>query len=230
MSKGVFITGTDTDAGKTIVACGILQGIADAGYSTAAVKPVAAGCEQTPDGLRNDDALALMSAMTAQMPYAQVNPIALEAAMAPHIAAEKSGKRLDVSRLTGYCRGVLMGSHDYVVIEGAGGWRVPVNPVQTLADLAKELRLPVVLVVGLKLGCINHALLSAEAIAADGLVLAGWVANTVDPDMACLEENVDSLRRRLAAPCLGLVPRLAQADAKSVAAHLNIEALLRQLG
>jgi dethiobiotin synthetase len=226
MAKTYFVTGTDTDAGKTVIACGLLQAFANDGLTTAAVKPVAAGCESTDEGLRNDDALALMSVATQKLPYAQVNPIALKPAIAPHIAATQINHRLSISRLAGFCRGVSIIKVDKVLIEGAGGWRVPVNERETLAELPKELNIPVILVVGMKLGCINHAILTAEAICNDGCVLAGWVANVVDQDMAELEANFSSLQSRIPAPCLGLVPYIPNITPADVAAKLTLNKLL----
>ncbi len=221
-SRHYFIAGTDTDVGKTLVACGILRAAANLGLTTLAVKPVAAGAEQTADGLRNSDAVLLMAAMTESLPYAQVNPVLLAPPIAPHIAAEQAGKRLSVSQLVGFCRGVMMRKADMVLIEGAGGWRVPLNQREMLSGLAIELQTPVILVVGMKLGCISHAVLTAEAIKADGLVIAGWVANKIDSDMACFDENLATLRQLLPAPCLGVVPNLAQPDATLVAEYLDI--------
>ncbi|WP_255558541.1 dethiobiotin synthase [Zhongshania aquimaris] len=207
-SRHFFITGTDTDVGKTLIGCGLLVAAANKGLRTLAVKPIAAGAESTPDGLRNQDAVMLMEAMTEKMSYQQVNPVLLEQPIAPHIAAEQVGRRVSVAQLAGLCRGALMQSADFVLIEGAGGWRVPLSGRELLSGLAVELQAPVVLVVGMKLGCISHALLTADAIKADGLRLAGWVANRIDPDMSCFEENVSTLKALLSAPCLGVVPYL----------------------
>ncbi len=220
-----FVTGTDTGVGKTCIAAGLLQAANHKGLTTAALKPVAAGCERTPDGLRNEDALLLQSVVNPPLDYEQINPVALEPAIAPHIAALEARRPLSSDRLAGYCRGVL-GQADFTVVEGAGGWRVPLNPAETLADLARQLNLPVILVVGVRLGCLNHALLTAEAIARDGLPLAGWVANVLDPDMPRLRENVDALGQRLRAPFLGWVPFLDTPDPDQVAKHLNLEPLL----
>lgn len=225
--KAFFITGTDTDAGKTLVTTGLLVAAKNLGLSTAALKPVAAGCEQTADGLRNSDALQLQAVMTKQFVYEQINPIALQAAIAPHIAAQQEKRSLSSDRLTGFCRSVL-NQADVTLVEGAGGWRVPINPRETMADLAKNLQLPVILVVGMRLGCLNHALLTFEAIVRDGLQVAGWVANCVDGDMPVLAENIDSLRVRLLVPCLGVVPHLAEPSAEQAAQAFD-ESLLRQL-
>ncbi|WP_111642730.1 dethiobiotin synthase [Marinimicrobium alkaliphilum] len=222
MSKRTyFVTGTDTGVGKTLVASALLYKAGQQGLSTAALKPVAAGCEDTPDGLRNDDALQLQAVINTPLTYEQINPVALAPAIAPHIAAQHAGKMLSVSRLAGYCRGVL-GQADFSLVEGAGGWRVPLNPTETLADLARELKLPVILVVGMRLGCLNHALLTAEAIRRDGLTLAGWVGSILEPDMPCLKENLGTLGLMLKAPCLGILPHLAPVSAENAAEYVEL--------
>lgn len=227
MPSSFFVTGTDTDCGKTLVSAALLRGFTEQGMSTAALKPVAAGCYEAEDGsLRNEDADALMAQCSAQLAYQQVNPITLREALSPHIAAEKAGKRISIGQLVGYCRGSMMGKHDVMLIEGAGGWRCPLNSLETLAALPKELNVPVVLVVGLKLGCLNHALLSAEAIARDGVRLAGWVANQIDPNMAEIEANIATLGARIGAPCLGYIPWLKEPDPALAAGHLNVKLLL----
>ena len=223
MSKTWFVAGTDTGVGKTAVSCALMAAAAASGLRTAAVKPVAAGCDN--EG-QNDDALCLMAGMTEELEYSQVNPIALEAAIAPHIAASLEGKTLQASRLVGLCRGVMLGKADFVLIEGAGGWRVPINPRETLADVAIQLRVGVILVVGMRLGCINHALLTAEAVRRDGLQLTGWVANQPGPRMARHEENLETLRQMLPAPLLGDVPFLQHWDATEAAKHLNLRSLI----
>ncbi len=223
-SRHFFVTGTDTDVGKTLVACGILKAAEARGLRTLAIKPVAAGAEHTAEGLRNQDAVMLMAAMTETLPYHQVNPVLLEPPIAPHIAAEQAGKRITVSQLAGLCRGAMMQAADLVLIEGAGGWRVPLNRHELLSGLAVELQAPVILVVGMKLGCINHALLTADAIRADGLRIAGWVANQIDPQMSCFDENLSSLKAMLGAPCLGVVPFLLGDEPKmnAAVAYLDI--------
>lgn len=214
--KQFFIAGTDTNVGKTLVAAGLLLVAKKQGLRTAALKPVAAGCEKTEAGLRNEDALMLQSVMTEPLVYEQINPIALHSAIAPHIAAQQEKRVLSADRIAGFCRGSLMQA-DFTLVEGAGGWRVPLNPRETMADLVRTLQLPVILVVGVRLGCINHALLTIEAIRNDGLALAGWVANCVDADMPVLQENIDSLRARIPAPCLGVVPWLSAPTPEQVA-------------
>jgi dethiobiotin synthetase len=224
MPRSWFVTGTDTEVGKTAVSAGLLLAARARGLSTAAVKPVAAGCDEQG---HNEDAQLLQSVMTAELDYQQVNPVAFQPAIAPHIAAAMAGKNPTASQLAGYCRAVTMGAHDFVLIEGAGGWRVPLNRRETLADLAVALQTPVILVVAMRLGCINHALLSAEAILGDGLPLAGWVANCVGPEMDSHADNVQSLRERLPAPLLGEVPFLSPLDLDQLASHLDISELLR---
>ncbi|AHG39156.1 dithiobiotin synthetase [Pseudomonas syringae CC1557] len=225
MSAAYFITGTDTDAGKTTVAAGLLHAARLAGLSTAAGKPVASGCVMTAQGLRNADALALQAECSVELDYDEVNPLALEPAIAPHLAAREAGVALTVESLLHPMRHILDKQADFTLIEGAGGWRVPLAGQGNLSDLAIALKLPVILVVGVRLGCINHAVLTAEAIARDGLHLAGWVANVIDGETSRLEENLATLVERLPAPCLGQVPRLSNASAENVAQYLDIAGL-----
>ncbi|NMZ59537.1 MULTISPECIES: dethiobiotin synthase [Pseudomonas] len=222
MSHAYFVTGTDTEIGKTTIAAGLLHAARQAGLSTAAAKPVASGCERSPEGLRNSDALALLGECSVPLAYEQVNPFAFEPAIAPHLAAREQGVKLTVEALKGPVRSVLEMGADFTLVEGAGGWRVPLAGEESLSDLAVALGLPVILVVGVRLGCINHAVLSAEAIQRDGLLLAGWVANIVDAQTSRLEENLATLAERLPAPCLGRVPRLASATPAAVSAHLDL--------
>ncbi len=205
--KAFFITGTDTHVGKTLVTGGLLIAAKQMGLSTAALKPVASGCDMTDAGLRNQDALILHANITQTLTYEQINPYAFAEPIAPHIAAQRAKRSVSVDRLVGFCRGVLS-SADLTLIEGAGGWRVPINAKETLADLARQLQTPVILVVAVRLGCINHALLTCEAILRDGLPLAGWVANCTDNTMPAMEENIQSLMNRIPAPCLGVIPYL----------------------
>lgn len=225
MSQAYFIAGTDTDVGKTTIATGLLRAAHNLGRSTLAAKPVASGCTVSPKGLRNSDALALIDESSIKLPYEQVNPFAFEPAIAPHVAAREAGVALSVPTLRDAMQQILAHGADFTLIEGAGGWRVPLSDHANLSDLAVALKLPVILVVGVRLGCINHALLSAEAIARDGLQLAGWVANIVDPRTARLEENLASLAERLPAPCLGRVPWLKSVGAEAVAGHLDLDLL-----
>lgn len=226
MSAAFFLTGTDTEIGKTTIAAGLLHAARQAGLSTAAAKPVASGCQLTAQGLRNDDALALLGECTLALRYEEVNPLAFAPPIAPHLAARDAGVSLDVASLLAPVQAIVAKQADFTVVEGAGGWRVPLAGHETLADLARALKLPVILVVGVRLGCINHALLSAEAIARDGLTLAGWVANLVDPNSSRVDDNLACLRERIAAPCLGFVPHLASASPAAVAAYLDLAPLL----
>jgi dethiobiotin synthetase len=226
MPAHFFVTGTDTDVGKTLISEGLIHAANMQGLSTAALKPVAAGCENTPDGLRNNDALILQKAINTTLSYEQINPVALAAPMAPHVAAAQEGRSLRASQLAGFCRGVLMQRTDFVVIEGAGGWRVPLNARETLADVAKILSLPVIMVVGMRLGCLNHAYLTAEAIRRDGLVLAGWVSNHIDPKMPAYAESLAGLEQGLGAPCLGHIPFLSRPEGIHIKNDLDIGKIL----
>ena len=240
MSLAYFVTGTDTGVGKTRVSTALLRALHRAGHArVVGMKPVAAGCEwvEAEDGRSghwlNEDVAALRAAGTLAVPSQFDNPYALPDPVSPHIAARRAGECIDLDHLESTFH-ALRQHADAVVVEGAGGFIVPLHDRDddasadrdgpgwvTSADLAVRLRLPVILVVGLRLGCLNHALLSAEAIRADGLQLAGWVANTVDPAMACIEENIDTLRQRLAAPLLGVVPWQRQGpDARAVVLEL----------
>ncbi len=225
MGKAFFVTGTDTDVGKTTVAAGLLHAARLAGYSTAAAKPVASGCAASSAGLRNSDALALLGECSLSLEYSEVNPFAFAPAIAPHLAAKDVGVELSVAALLGPVRHVLAQNAALTLIEGAGGWRVPLSDTELFSDLPQALQIPVILVVGVRLGCINHALLSAEAILADGLPLVGWVANIIEPDAARLDENLATLRQRLPVPCLGVVPWLTTASPAAVAAHLQLHLL-----
>ncbi|AMC99614.1 dethiobiotin synthase [Halomonas chromatireducens] len=211
-----FVTGTDTDAGKTLATAGLLALARRQGLTTLGLKPVASGCRRTSAGLRNDDALALQSRSEPAVPYAVVNPFAFAPAIAPHLAARRDGRVVTLTALESHVEPLLEGLQELILIEGAGGWRVPLNDSEDLSGLALRLELPVILVVGLKLGCISHARLTAEAIQADGLRLAGWIGNLLDAgfatDTTLYEENLDTLERTLPGPCLGILPRLDAVD------------------
>lgn len=204
MSRGVFVTGTDTGIGKTYASVALLAGLRARGLRAVGMKPVASGCRVTPDGLRNEDAEALMAASDPVPDYAHCNPYAFEPAIAPHIAARAAGVEIGTERIHAALARI---AHDTerVVVEGVGGWLAPLSDTLTQADLARALELPVILVVGLRLGCLNHALLSARAIRADGCTLRGWIANRIDPAMSHAEENLATLRARLDAPLLGVL-------------------------
>ncbi len=224
-----FVTGTDTEVGKTLISCALLHGFAAQGLQVVGMKPVAAGGE--PDVHSrfaqdiNEDVRQLLAAGTVRASRGQVNPYFFEKAVAPHLAAKFAGVRINLERIsTSYSE--LAGQADVVIVEGAGGLCVPLNEEQDSADLIRMLKLPVILVVAIRLGCLNHALLTAEVIAARGLVLAGWVANCTDADMNMRDENIEALKQRLEAPLLGVVPHYSGIpDAKAVAACLDLNLL-----
>lgn len=205
MKQSYFIIGTDTNVGKTYVASALVRHFAKAGYQTIGMKPIASGCMQTPDGdLLNDDVLALSTASNVVAPLDLTNPYRFSPAIAPHIAAEQAEEIIDCEKIK-QAYHELTQLAEVVVVEGAGGFLVPLNRQETLADLAVTLNIPIILVVGMRLGCINHALLTVEAIKSRGLTLAGWVANQVDAEMPVFEENLASLQQRIAAPCISVV-------------------------
>ncbi len=213
---GLFVTGTDTGVGKTVISLGLMQALQDRGLTVAAMKPVASGCERTADGLRNDDAVQLQRQASISLAYEQVNPYAFEPAIAPHLAADQAGRTIDIDNIYDIYEEVAS-NVDVVVVEGVGGWQVPLNNRETVADLAHGLGLDVCLVVGLRLGCINHALLTAHAINSHGCKLAGWVANTLPPVMDALDDNINTLKQKLSSPLLGVVPVFENISVKSVA-------------
>lgn len=224
--KRIFITGTDTEIGKTVVASGLVTAGVDAGYRTAGLKPVAAGCDIIDGVLMNDDARQLMLASNVDLDYAIVNPIALEPAIAPHIAANQADLSISAGVLKTHYERNLPDDIDLAVFEGAGGWFVPLNDYETFQDFALVMGLEVVLVVGMKLGCINHALLSVKAIRACGLSLLGWIANFPQPAMDVAEENLETLMGRIEAPLLGVVPHMDPPNCESVAKQLNVNAIM----
>jgi dethiobiotin synthetase len=218
MSQAYFLTGTDTEIGKTLMACSLLHAAAAQGMRTLGMKPVAAG------GSEDVDAMVAASGVAAPREY--VNPYLLREPVAPHIAARHDGVAIDLGRIV-RCFGELYPLADFLIVEGVGGFCVPFDESHDSADLAVRLGLPVVLVVGLRLGCINHTLLTAEAVRARGLHLAGWIANQVDSKMAFVDENIATLHARLGAPLLGTVPFLATPDAGRVAGMLTLPDKMR---
>ncbi|MCB1722606.1 MAG: dethiobiotin synthase [Chromatiaceae bacterium] len=205
MSAGLFVTGTDTGCGKTRVAVELIRGLRGLGLRVAGFKPVAAGAERHDGILRNDDALALAAASGIALPDRQVNPYCFAEPIAPHLAAGDAGVEIRVESIVRAFR-ELCRDNDLVIVEGAGGWAVPLAPRLDMADLARVLEIPVVLVIGLRLGCLNHARLSEQAIRASGVPLAGWIGSQVDPDMRRVDDNLTSLDLLLASPCLGVMP------------------------
>jgi dethiobiotin synthetase len=226
VKRGAFVTGTDTGIGKTLAACALIHALKARGVAVMPMKPVAAGATLTGGEWMNDDAVALMQAAdisTARR--ADVTPILLREPMAPHIAAQREDRRIAMAPIAeAFARLAEGGS--FVVAEGVGGFRVPLDRDLDTVDLARALALPVVLVVGLRLGCLNHALLTAAAIEASGLTLAGWIANAVDPGMPVADENVAALRERIAAPLLGRIAFMAEPDALVASRALDVSALM----
>jgi len=222
--KGFFITGTDTGVGKTWMTAALLHAMAAQGLCVAGLKPLACGGHASNEGWRHEDAELLMQHASVALPYATVNPILLREPIAPHIAARHAGLRLSAATLHETCTS-LEEKVDYLLIEGVGGWEVPLNDNETTANFARLLGLPVILVVGIRLGCLNHALLSCDAILRQQLSLAGWIANIIDGEMLNIPENIAALEERLPAPRLGTVPHLPQFDAGRIAARLNTEKL-----
>ena len=200
--RGCFVTGTDTGIGKTRVAAGLLRALARQGKQAVGMKPVASGAVATPEGLRNDDALLLQGSASLSRDYALVNPYCFAPAIAPHLAAAEAGVEIRLEPILDAYRRLSRGA-EFAVVEGVGGWQVPLSGSLALPDLARALQLPVLLVVGMRLGCLNHALLTARAVEADGLALAGWVANEIDPGFERCEANLATLEATLPAPLLG---------------------------
>lgn len=227
-----FVTGTDTDSGKTLATSGLLMAFnrestrLGSQWLTLGVKPIASGCEMTSSGLRNSDALQLMACSTLKLSYEQVNPFSFLPAIAPHIAAKNAGINLSPEAIAARLDLPVFAAADLCLLEGAGGWRLPLGEGRYLSELVQQLQLPVILIVGMKLGCLNHALLTQEAILADGLEIAGWVANRIDPHMSVFDENLATLKEMMSAPFLGCIPHLSEPTAENAAIYLDIKPLL----
>lgn len=220
MARGYFVTGTDTGIGKTTVSCALLHAFAVQGHKVIGMKPIAAGVENG----KWLDVEQLLAASNVNLTRQQINPYAFEPPISPHLAAQQAGREIDLTVIQQAYQ-TLSTQVDRVVVEGAGGFLVPLNQQQTGADLAQALNLPVILVVGMRLGCLNHALLTAQAIRIAGLPLAGWVANCVDPQMRVLEENIATLEQRLACPLLGVLPFDSEMDLQKSARLLDVVTL-----
>ncbi|WP_420007995.1 dethiobiotin synthase [Xanthomonas sacchari] len=215
-----YVTGTDTGIGKTIASTALLHALRARGQRAVGMKPVASGCTREAEGWRNEDALALQEASTPRPRYDDLNPYALPLPLAPELAAADAGVQLELAPIAAAFER-LRAQADVVVVEGVGGWAAPLSATLDQADLARALRLPVVLVVGLRLGCLNHARLSAAAIAADGLQCIGWIGNEIDPAMERIDDNMAMLRARLPMPCWGRLPYRPQPQAEQLAAALQ---------
>jgi dethiobiotin synthetase len=225
MNRGIFVTGTDTDCGKTEVALALVRGLRERGIRAAGFKPVAAGADWRDGKLQNADALALKAVGAGEFPYPTINPYCFEPAVAPHLAAAEAGVGIDVDTVVSACA-TLTSACDFVVAEGAGGWRVPLAQGLDMQGLALALGFPVVLVVGLRLGCLNHALLSEQAIRASGAPLLGWIGSQVDPAMARLNGNTETLIAQLSVPCLGILPHPSSQRKLDAEIALDLDALL----
>lgn len=222
---GFFVTGTDTGVGKTLVACALLHALSARGLRTAGMKPVAAGARRRAAEWRNEDIDRLAAASSVAAPRTLVNVYCFEPAVAPHIAAREAGVHIELAPIK-RAYDALARQADVVVIEGVGGFRVPLNDREDTADLAALLKLPVVLVVGMRLGCLNHALLTAAAIGARGLRLAAWIANHIDPEMAHADDNLAALEQRLPAPCIGRIAFRHAPQARRIARLLETDRLI----
>jgi dethiobiotin synthetase len=225
MKRGYFVTGTDTAVGKTLISAALLRAFAQRGERVIGMKPIAAGAEGAGENLYYADVRALCRVSNVTAPIDWINPYRFEPAVAPHIAAAKAGATISIETICDAFKR-LQALSDVVIVEGVGGFKVPLGQELDTSDLARALALPIILVVGMRLGCLNHALLSQESIRAQGLTVAGWVANTIDPHMSMYEENLDTLRRKLAAPLIAVVPHLSYGDAEQGRLTLDVSPLV----
>ncbi|WP_318440985.1 dethiobiotin synthase [Photobacterium leiognathi subsp. mandapamensis] len=224
MTNAFFLTGTDTEVGKTVSSRAILQAASQRNIKMAGYKPVASGSDDTPDGLRNSDALFIQEASPVELTYEEVNPYTFKEPVSPHLAAEREGKRIDFDVLSeGLAK--LKAKSDVVLVEGAGGWRVPVTHTDCLSSWVKREKLPVILVVGVKLGCLSHAMLTAEAIKADGLELVGWVANRVNPGTENYAEIIKMLELNLPGKKLGEIPYMPGINRRDLSTYIQLDAI-----
>jgi dethiobiotin synthetase len=226
MLRSIFITGTDTGVGKTLVSCALIYALKAQGLRIIGMKPVASGSEETTQGLRNTDALALQRAANVMVDYPLINPYCFAPAIAPHLAARQVGACIELPVLVSAYHH-LQQLADIVVVEGAGGWRVPLEPKGYLSDFPEQVRMDVILVVGLRLGCLNHALLTAAAIQSGVCHLLGWVGNSIDAEFSARDDNIATLTGLLSAPCLGIIPHAPSESASDLIGHLRLSALLQ---
>lgn len=225
MINAFFVAGTDTDVGKTVASKALLQALSGKGLKTLGYKPLAAGCEETPEGRRNSDALHLIKASNCEVDYEDVNPYSLLLPASPHIAAKQENVTIDFDVLSDKLE-KNKSNADVVLVEGAGGWRVPVSDFDYLSSWVKKEKLPVILVVGIKLGCLSHAKLTAEVIESDGLNIVGWVANRINPGTENYAEIIELLEREIDAPKLGEIPYVPSAKRSELGKYINVEPLL----
>jgi dethiobiotin synthetase len=224
MNIKIFITGTDTGIGKTYISTGVLRAFNAKGLTTLGIKPLAAGCKTKNDQLYNDDALALQKASSEKLAYNKINPIALAPPIAPNIAAKQSNYKINMKTMHTKIKDALEHPADICLVEGIGGWNVPINSKETMADFVKKIRLPIILVVGIKLGCLNHALLTYRAIKNDQIPCIGWIANCVEADMSACHENIATLKEWLTIPWLGTV-----GYQKDPAKILDVDAIIKHV-
>jgi len=217
----LFITGTDTNIGKTYISVGLLEKFTKIGFTTLGMKPLASGCYKENDMFINQDAVDLMRVSSVKVDYRLVNPFAFKQAIAPHIAAEQENCYLTKKKIKQAMLRTLGIDSDVTIIEGVGGWYTPINKKELMADLITSMKLPVILVVGLKLGCLNHSILTAQAIKEARLPFIGWIGNCIDPNMQAISYNIESLKSLITAPCLGIVQYRHKLD------HLNLEPIFR---
>lgn len=216
-----FITGTDTDVGKTLCTKALIDAVNNQGFSSLGFKPISAGCDNTPQGLRNEDALILQKASNINVAYDLVNPIAFLPPIAPHIAAKQVNLGIDTKLLDQTFDKLTALKSDYLFVEGAGGWHLPLDHYNLLSEWVAEKHLPVIVVVGLKLGCLNHALLTVKAVQQSGLRVAGWIANHIQQDMPYAQENIETLQAMIDAPLLAEIPYLNQVE-NNLAEYIQI--------
>lgn len=224
--KRIFITGTDTDVGKTIASCAILRYLVSHGKSCVGLKPIAAGAKMVNGLLYNKDAMELRKASSVKLNYPQVNPVCFADPLSPHLAAEKAHAPISVQNVLHACKPTLNLDVDHVVIEGAGGWLVPVNDQHTMADIAAEMSDGIIMVVSMRLGCLNHSLLTYQSIKAMGLPFLGWIANCQQEDDFGLQDNIRTLGKMMRAPLLGVIPKLSKVDATLAAKYINLSGVL----
>lgn len=229
-SAAFFVTGTDTEVGKTAISCALLYKAHQQGLTTAASKPVACGTYFTEEGPRNEDAVALHQQCYPSLTLDEINPLLFQSPTSPHIAAAKAQTTLSAKRILPPVQDILKLKRQFTLVEGAGGWYVPINADEDLADVAVALDLPVILVIGLKLGALNHAFLTYEALTRSGLTITGWIANSVTPPPSehCIDQYLDLLHHRLEAPCLGIVPFVSDPHPEHIATYLDLTPLLHQ--
>lgn len=224
-TKTYFVTGTDTDVGKTVCCDALLQAAKLQGKLTLAYKPIAAGCEKTANGLRNEDALILQNSSTIKVDYKLINPIAFIEPIAPHIAAEINNAPIEVETITQGLQILQAKNPDLLIVEGAGGWFLPLNNELLLSQWVVQQQLPVILVVGMKLGCLNHALLTYQAIINSGLKVAGWIANQVQPEMPFYQKNLDFLKNKFDAPMMAEIPHIKELATTSLTEFVDTDLL-----